>query len=88
MLDFCMLDHGLLKYTDSQLCFTVKLALLKTALLYLLISRNPLMLDTGNVLLSYRKSYLGSPMIVLVYRKYLWNVSYAVFTPFQIWQYC
>ena len=40
------------------------------------------MLDTGNVLLSYRKSYFGSPLVILPYLKYLWNVSFAVFTPF------
>ena len=43
------------------------------------------MLDTGNVLLSYRKSYFWSPTVILVYRKYLWNVSYAIFTPFHIY---
>ena len=42
-------------------------------------SRNPLMLDTGNVLLSYRKSYFGSP---LPYLKYFCNVSFAVFKPY------
>ena len=40
------------------------------------------MLDTRNVLLSYRKSYFWSPLVILPYLKYLWNVSFAVFTPF------
>ena len=40
------------------------------------------MLDTRNVLLSHRKSYFWSPFVILPYLKYLWNVSFAVFTPF------
>ena len=40
------------------------------------------MLDTRNVLLSYRKSYFWSPLVILPYLKYFWNVSFAVFIPF------
>ena len=52
--------------------------------MYFFISSNPLKLDSQNVLLLNRKSYVGSRLVILPCLNYLWNVGFVVFTPFHI----